>query len=588
MREDGELLPQQRDAVQAAIDYNNVYSFMVFDLQGRLIYGSDEGVITDQADEAFSAEALAVIRSGEPGVTIIKRQSYSALPDVFADALVPTFGPEDEPNGAVQMFMDKSERAALFHQYLSWLGYVLPALCAILYFVPSLAFVLKREQAHAGTRHVTYLSRFDQLTGALNRHTMSAEAKARFAARGPDECIGVMFLDVDKFKKINDENGHEFGDAILHNIATVLMRNVRGGDLVGRMGGDEFVIAMPDVTLEVMERTAKGMLSDAREPFEYKGRTVTTSISIGYHLSRDTETPHAALHCADLALYHAKANGRDKMVRYFPDLDVALNRRRYVEATMRAALKNDWFETLFQPLVCPKDSTVVGFEALLRLKAENGEEISPTEFVPIAEETCMIHEIGLQTLRGAISTALTWPSHVYLSVNMSPRQFDRNDLVEQISAILKEMDFPAHRLELEITESLLMEDELRVSAQLAELKHLGISIAMDDFGTGYSSLGYLWKYEFDKLKIDKVFLEGFDFDGGRYREIIETIVVLGHKMGMEVTIEGVENTRHTDMLQSIGCDQYQGYLFGKPMTAQDTLENFHDPNNLRSAGNSEG
>ncbi|MFD1158833.1 bifunctional diguanylate cyclase/phosphodiesterase [Roseovarius aestuarii] len=572
MLDDGTLTPEQSEIVQAAIDYNNVYSFMIFDLQGRLIFESDEGVLVDPRNQAFSEEAQGVIQSGEPNVSLIERQSYSTLPDVFINALVPVYGTNDKMIGAIHLFMDKSDQAALFHQFLNWLGNLLPILCALLYSIPSLAFVLKREQSNAKTRHVNHLSRFDHLTGALNRHTMSAEAKKRFALCPANEHIGVMFLDIDKFKTINDENGHEFGDACLHNVASILMGNVRATDLVGRMGGDEFVVAMPDTTHEELERIGKRMLSDARKPFEYKGRTIRSSISIGYRLSPNGETPQTALHCADLALYHAKANGRDAMVEYFPELDVALNRRREIEATMREALVNKRFETVFQPITNPKDNSVIGFEALLRLTSESGEQIPPTEFIPIAEETGLIHELGLQTLRNAIKTALNWPSHVFLSVNMSPRQFDRDDLIEKISAILTELNFPAHRLELEVTESLLMENELRVSEHLADLRHLGISIAMDDFGTGYSSLGYLWKYEFNKLKIDKVFLEGYDFDGERYREIIETIVVLGHKMGMQVTIEGVEDERHTDMLQSLGCDQYQGFLFGKPMAAVETLD----------------
>ncbi|WP_299850805.1 EAL domain-containing protein [uncultured Roseovarius sp.] len=571
MMADGKLTQEQNNIVQAAIDYNNVYSFMLFDLQGQLNFGSDEGVLESPEDQAFSQEALNVVHSGEPSVIVTKRQSYSTLPDFFVEALVPAYGTDQQIIGVIYLFMDKSDKAALFHQFLNWLGYLLPILCALLYSIPSLAFVLKREQANAKARRVNHLSRFDHLTGALNRHTMSAEAKMRFTQRRAAENIGVMFLDIDNFKAVNDESGHEFGDAYLHNIASILMGTVRSTDLVGRMGGDEFVVALPNIDREELERIGIRMLSAARKPFEYKGRTIKSSISIGYRLSPQGETPQTALHCADLALYHAKSNGRDSLVEYFPELDMALNRRRDIEATMESALATDRFETVFQPITEPKDGSIIGFEALLRLTSESGEKIPPTEFIPVAEETGMIHEIGLQVLRNALKTALNWPSGVFLSVNLSARQFDRDDLVEQISTILTELNYPAHRLEFEITESLLMEDEERISEMLADLRHLGVSIAMDDFGTGYSSLGYLWKYSFDKLKIDKVFLEGYDFDGERYREIIETIVVLGRKMGMEVTIEGVEEKRHADMLKSLDCDQYQGFLFGKPMAAHETL-----------------
>ncbi|MEP1327863.1 EAL domain-containing protein [Pseudophaeobacter sp.] len=567
---DGAITASQSEIVRAAIDYNHVYSFMIFNLQGNMVFRSDEGVLIDPNAQAFSEEAQNVVQSGKPNVNIIEKQSVSNLPSVYINALVPIFNDENMMIGVIHLFMDKSDEAALFHQFLNWLGYILPALCAILYSIPSLAFVLKREQANAKARHVSHLSRFDHLTGTLNRHTMSAEAKERFALRGESENIGIMFLDVDKFKEINDENGHEFGDACLRNVTSILMGNVRSTDLVGRMGGDEFVVAMPDITHNELERIGQKIVTDARKAFEYKGITARSSISIGYRLSPNGETPQTALHCADLALYHAKANGRDSLVEYFPELDSALNRRREIEASMQTALQNERFEAVFQPIVSAKDRSIVGFEALLRLTTETGDTISPTEFIPIAEETGMIHEVGLQTLRNAIKTALKWPSQVFLSVNLSPRQFDRDDLVEKISGILEDLNFPADRLELEVTESLLIGDEFRISGQLADLRRLGVSIAMDDFGTGYSSLGYLWKYEFDKLKIDRVFLEGYDFDSKRYHEIIETIVVLGHKMGMSVTVEGVENERHADMLKSIACDQYQGFLFGRPMASHET------------------
>ena len=567
---DGALAAGQGRIVRAAIKYNNVYSFMIFDSEGRSIFNSDAGVLVDPSEQAVSEEAQSVIQSGEPSVSIIERQSFSTLLNVYINVLVPIYGDDDGKVGAILLYMDKSDEAALFHQFLNWLGYILPAFCALLYSIPSLAFVLKREQVNAKTRHVSHLSRFDHLTGALNRHTMSAEAKKLFSRRRSDENIGIMFLDVDKFKAINDDNGHEFGDACLRNVASILMRNVRSNDLVGRMGGDEFVVAMPDISQSELEQIGSKMVSDARKSFEYKGITARYSISIGYRLSPNGETPQTALHCADLALYHAKANGRDSLVEYFPELDTALNRRREIEATMQTALENERFETVFQPIVNAKDGSIVGFEALLRLTSENGDLISPTEFIPIAEEIGMIHEIGLQTLRNSINTALNWPSQIFLSVNLSSRQFDSDDLVEQISKILVELDFPAQRLELEVTESILIEDEFRISGQLADLRRLGVSIAMDDFGTGYSSLGYLWKYNFDKLKIDRVFLEGYDFDNERYREIIETIVALGHKMGMNVTVEGVENERHAEMLQTVGCDQYQGYFYGRPMAAQET------------------
>lgn len=570
--EQGALTIGQLEVVHAAIEYSDIYSFSVFDPQGILIYSTDYGVVKTPTPKHQNLNARGVARSGNSLIEIINRPSATGDPSVFVQAHVPAIGDDGNIIGVIGVFMDKTQRAAVYTKVMTLFAQILPIVCAALYALPSLAYVLKREQAHARTKRVALLSRFDQLTGALNRHTMSSEVKPRFEARKAGEVIGVFFLDIDKFKSINDEYGHEFGDAYLQNIASILINNVREGDLVGRMGGDEFTVAVPKATSADMERIGNRVLEAARQPFEYKGTTIQSSVSIGYHLSPEGETPQSALHAADLALFHAKVSGRSRMVQYFPQLDSALVRRREIEARLREAMEHHEFKSVYQPIVDPKDKSVVGFEALLRLNGNDGNPISPTEFIPIAEETWLIQKIGMYVLRDAIKNAKSWPDHVFVSVNLSPAQFRQGDLVEQVYNILTEFSFPASRLEFEITEGLLMADEHRVSEQLVGLKQLGISIAMDDFGTGYSSLGYLWKYDFDKLKIDRVFLEGFDFDRERYREIIETIVVLGHKMGMAVTVEGVETESHSAMLDQLACDYYQGFYFGKPMTSDQALQ----------------
>lgn len=568
----GMLTEDQKAVIDAAIKYGNVYAFIVYDTKGRMVYSSDYGAPDLGTDRPVNETAQEVVTSGASNVQVLQRMSPAGDQSVFVDAFVPAKGQDGRVIGAVQVYLDKSEIATFYHSFLDWIGLLLPVVCAVIYVVPSVAFVMKREQAFSRGEDVRQLSRYDALTGALNRHTMSTEAKKRFADRGQDTQIGVFFLDIDKFKTVNDTHGHEFGDAYLKHIASILIASVRETDLVGRMGGDEFVVCFPDACLNLLERVGQKMMHAANQPFEYKGKTIQGSLSIGAHLADPDESGPEALHAADLALYHAKSTGRNKMQVYFKALDTALLRRCEVEARMRQAFDRNEFEVHFQPLSKPSDGSIIGFEALLRLNGADGAPISPTEFIPIAEETGMIQALGMRTLRQAIETAKTWPDDIFLSVNLSPAQFQKGDLVTEIEALLTELDFPAGRLELEVTENLLMAGEERVSAQLVGLKRMGISIAMDDFGTGYSSLGYLWKYDFDKLKIDRVFLEGFEFDNLRYREIIETIVTLGHKMGMQVTVEGVENKAQTEMLDEFACDQYQGFLIGKPMPAAQALE----------------
>lgn len=569
--EQGALSEGQQEVVNAAIKYSEVHSFAVFDASGTLIFSTDYGVVSNPSEQTKNDLALTVVNSEEPFIEIIQRPNPLGDPGVFVQAYVPAIGKDGRTIGAVSLFLDKSESAAVYTRVMTAFGWILPALCAFLYAIPSLAYVMKREQAHARTRRVALLSRFDQLTGTLNRHTMTQESRRMFVDRSSFELVGIFFLDIDKFKTVNDEFGHEFGDAYLQFVSSIILGNVRNEDLVGRMGGDEFVIALRKIKRETMQEIGEKILRDAREPFEYKGRTMQASLSIGYYLAERSVSRQDALHAADLALYHAKATGRNTMVEYFPELDKAMVRRREVELQIREAIRDDNFQVVFQPITGPHGSAIVGFEALLRLNGQDGAPISPTEFIPIAEESGLIQQMGTFILRDAIRNAKTWPDHVFVSVNLSPAQFKQGDLVKHVADILYELDFPASRLEFEVTEGLLMEDEQRVSDQLLGLQQIGISIAMDDFGTGYSSLGYLWKYDFDKLKIDRVFLEGLDFDRDRYSQIIETIVILGHQMDMKVTLEGVETERHHEMLRELDCDQFQGFFFGKPMPADQAL-----------------
>lgn len=464
-----------------------------------------------------------------------------------------------------KVIFDITEQKALFLSGLRSLTLFLPIACATIYTLPALAYLISQVKATKQDAQVKYLSRHDALTGALNRHALTAEAEALFADRrgGP---IGVIFLDLDRFKQINDEHGHEYGDMFLQHVTTILMDGVREHDLVARIGGDEFVVIVRGADADAMTKLTGRVGKAARQPFTHEGKTIRGGISIGWHLARVEDGMDASMQAADLALYHAKTSGRGTAVQYFIGLDEALKRRRLVEARLRDALAEGALEVRYQPLVAPEGGKIVGFEALSRLSDSDGTPISPAEFIPVAEETGLIHEIGEATMRQALQMAVTWPEELFVAVNLSPAEFER-DLAERTRRLLAETGLDPNRLEVEVTESLLLEDEDRVAEQLVRLKALGVSIAMDDFGTGYSSLGYLWKYEFDKLKIDRLFLEAAAFGQPKHREIIETIVILGRKMGMDVTVEGVETAEQAELLSKLACDQYQGFLYGRPMSA---------------------
>lgn len=565
------LSSQQSEVINAAMSFANAYAFNVYDAQGRIQYTADHGVVENTEKYPVNETAAQVAASGGAQVAVIERNNPAGGASVFVDAYVPANHSGGEVLGVIHLYMDKSDIAAPYKDLLEWIGSILPILFALVYALPVLAYVWKREETFSQKEHLRIANRQDALTGALNRKTLNAEIKERFADRARYSGIGIFFLDVDKFKNINDLHGHEFGDAFLAHIASLLITQTRSGDLVGRMGGDEFVVAMPNISEADLERIGDRILSEAQCPFSYRGTTIQASVSIGQYLAGVQSDAKQSLHAADLALYHAKSLGRNIRQPYFRELDVAMLRRREVESRIREVLDKSDFDIHYQPLVAQCDREIVGFEALLRISDRQGGPISPDEFIPVAEEAGLIQGLGWQMFNKAITTAKRWPENIGISINLSPAQFKSGDVDEMVERLLAQHDFPASRLELEITESLLIGDEECVSNQLAALKRLGVSIAMDDFGTGYSSLGYLWKYDFDKLKIDRVFLEGFDFENTHYKEIIETISTLGRKLGMKVTVEGVENQRHTEMLDQLACDFYQGYYFGRPMLEEDTL-----------------
>ncbi|MFQ6547896.1 putative bifunctional diguanylate cyclase/phosphodiesterase [Aestuariibius sp. 2305UL40-4] len=565
------------EIARLAVSYGDVFHFKIFDRSGRPIFVADEATYFTQGTTDINETARRVYQTGISEVAVHDGSGKPNRPDYYTAAYIPALSENGDVLGVIEVCVDETSYLSFVHSTLHWLGVALPAICALLFLIPTIGYLVRSEQKRKRDNAVALLSRFDPLTGVLNRGSFTAEAESAFAGRKSEtDAVGVMFVDADRFKDINDLHGHDFGDQFLCHIASAITRSVRETDIVGRLGGDEFVILLPGISDVTLSETAKRMTRAVRQPFEHHGRSVTGHVSVGTHLSVPPEKMAEALHAADLALYHAKLSGRDAVVAYFDDLDIERERRRMIEVALRGAWEGNRLELHFQPLIKLKNREIVSFEALLRLTTDTGEQIPPNEFIPIAEQTGLIHEIGAETIRRAIDIAKTWPEDLFVSVNLSPEQFRRHDLVSRIDSILKEAGFPSHRLELEVTENLLLRDEERVSDQLSRLNALGVSIAMDDFGTGYSSLGYLWKYNFDKLKVDRVFLEGYEFNQDKHRDIIETIILLGHKMGMEVTVEGVETASQDEMLDRLKCDQLQGYLFGRPMSANDAATLLED------------
>ena len=404
-------------------------------------------------------------------------------------------------------------------------------------FVSTHEDITEQRQQEARIQH---LARHDALTELPNRAQFLDEMADAEALIERGEMAAVLCIDLDHFKSVNDTLGHAVGDKVLKQASARLWGATRETDLLARLGGDEFSLLLrpidkPSDAAGIAERIVKAMSS----PFNIDGHQIAIGASVGIAIApQDGETTDVLMKNADLALYRAKSEGRSTYHFFEKEMDAAIQKRRTIENGLRQALALNELRVVFQPLVGLKENRVTCLEALLRWR-HNGEDLSPAEFIPIAEETGLIVQIGEWVLREACSAAALWPTDARVAVNLSPVQFKNKRLFETIQNILAEAGLPPTRLELEITESLLLTDNEHTLQTLHRLRAIGVRISMDDFGTGYSSLSYLRAFPFDKIKIDRSFMQDLDKRGDSLA-IIKAVIGLGHSLGMSTTAEGVE------------------------------------------------
>jgi diguanylate cyclase (GGDEF)-like protein len=386
------------------------------------------------------------------------------------------------------------------------------------------------------------------------------------------EQMAVLYIDIDEFKSVNDSLGHMIGDELLKSVARRLGQCVDGTDFVARLGGDEFAIVQTAVKNPAeVAYLATRVLDAIRAPYDCLGHQVTSDASIGIALAPQ----HGAdldqiLKNADLAMYAAKSAGR-RIWRFFePTMDAQVKARRMLEADLRKAVADGALEVYYQPCVGLQSNTITGCEALVRWRHAERGMISPAEFIPIAEETGLINELGEWVLAAACAEAATWPDDVKLAVNVSPVQFRSGTLALKIVAALAASGLQANRLELEITEAVLIRDDEAALEILHQLRAIGVRIALDDFGTGYSSLSYLQRFPFDKIKIDRCFVNDIAEPGGS--SIVQAVVNIAAARHMTTTAEGVETQRQLELLRALGCTEMQGYLFSPPRPAAEARQ----------------
>jgi diguanylate cyclase (GGDEF)-like protein len=430
---------------------------------------------------------------------------------------------------------------------------------------------------------IAFLARHDALTGLPNRVPLG-EWLDEILAHQDGRSAAVLCLDLDGFKFVNDTLGHPAGDELLRRVARRLKNTVGVADLIARLGGDEFVVVRTAATSTIdFAPLCEQIIEAMHRPFDVHGQSVTIGTSIGVATIATTEPNRdALLRCADMALYQAKALGRGTWCAFDPAMDAEAQRRRYLVDDLRRALDQDQFELHYQPLVEAGTRALRGFEALLRWRHPERGLVSPAEFIPLAEETGLIRMIGAWVVRRACLDAASWPESLKIAINLSPVQFVQSNLVEQIKQAIVSSGIAATRVELEITEAILLQDSSMVLDTLHCLRNLGVRISMDDFGTGYSSLSYLRSFPFDKIKIDQSFVRSLERDPEGV-EIIRAVVSLGKALGMAVLAEGVETAEQHEILRREGCDELQGYLFSRPKPHAEAIEIFENEASWRCA-----
>jgi diguanylate cyclase (GGDEF)-like protein len=422
-------------------------------------------------------------------------------------------------------------------------------------------------EKHRNERRIAYMAKHDALTDLPNRLQMREYLESLVGRARRGDAFAILYLDLDRFKQINDTYGHPTGDELLKVVAVRLKNCVREIDMVARLGGDEFAIIQTLIKSQAEVSTlANRVIETLASPFVLQGLQISSGTTIGIALApTDGIDPDELIKKADLALYRGKSEGRGTSCFFEPEMDARAQWRQSVEVGLRQALAEGQIEVYYQPIV-DEQGSVCCFEALARWRHPERGLIAPATFIPIAEETGLIIPLGECILRQACAQATAWPDKIKVAVNLSPAQFKRGDIGQLIESALVTSGLPAKRLELEITESLLMQDRAEISMALHQVHSFGVQIAMDDFGTGYSSLNNLLRFPIDKIKIDRSFIKDVTTNDNCVA-IVRAVVSLGRSLGLTVTAEGVETVEQLEAVRQEGCLEIQGYLISPPLPA---------------------
>ncbi len=545
---------------------DQVFRYEIYDRHGFSLLVSEHDRVGLADISEFNSDAA---RAGKTGQAVVgTREGVGPeQPSFYAQAFVPVLA-NGRVIAVVAAYVDQTEQHNSFNATFLKAAAALCLLTGLSFGVPTIAWYRRTKEKQIADRRVRFLAHHDALTGLANRAYLLEQLEKALAIlpvrRGS---LALHFIDLDRFKEINDVLGHDAGDFLLRTVAERLRAVTRIDDVAARFGGDEFVLVQTGIVdKREAEDFAARLVSAVTAPMMLKDHEIVTTASVGVALApADGTDPERLLKSADLALYKSKADGRNRIQFFVPEMDAALQTRIAMEKAIRDAVLHERFVLHYQPVFEVSSRQLTGFEALVRLPAPDGSLIPPATFIPLAEDMRMIDKIGTWVLREACRAAAAWPEPLTVAVNLSPAQFETGRVSTIVAAALEEAGLAAHRLELEITETMLLGNSEAIMMELESLKAMGVAIVMDDFGTGYSSLSYLWRFPFDKIKIDRSFMQGFDVRGGDAETVVKTIIALGRELHMRVTVEGVETAEQATFLDRINADQVQGFFFGRPM-----------------------
>ncbi|MGD0762277.1 MAG: EAL domain-containing protein [Roseiarcus sp.] len=543
-----------------------VFGFEIINLHGYVQLTSDGSKISLVHGTAHSDTAARAAELGRPIISV-QEGVPPVRPKNYSEAFLPVMV-DGRPQAIVAAYVDLSEQNDHFRKAFLLATLALCLLISGAVGVPTIAWHRRTKEKQEADRRVRFLAHHDMLTGVANRAQFVEKLGNTLAVLpGRGGWVAIHFIDLDHFKEVNDSFGHDGGDFLLKTVAERLRSLTGGDDVVARLGGDEFVVVQTRVSgKNQAENFARLLKTAVLAPVKFQEHEIIATVSIGVALApMDGTNPERLLKSADLALYKSKADGGNRIQLFLPEMEAALQARMTLEKTLRNAVLHECFILHYQPLFEISSERLVGFEALIRLPADDGTLIPPTAFIPVAEDMRIIGEIGAWVLRNACQAAATWPEPLVIAVNLSPAQFEAGSVGDIVASALRESGLAAHRLELEITESLLLGNSAAIMTELQTLKAMGVAVVMDDFGTGYSSLSYLWRFPFDKIKIDRSFVQGLDSSDRHAETVVKTIIALGHELGMRVIVEGVETAKQAAFLGGTDADQVQGFLFGRPV-----------------------